>query len=80
MLRVEVMLFGCFKGRAEGEAVMAVELPAAATVGELRASLAARLAGPVAESAIANEAQVLLDHHPIGRSCRLALLPPVSGG
>lgn len=81
MVQVDVRLFGCFRGRSDQDPMLRLEIPGPATVGELRKLLAERLpGGPVAQSVLADESQVLEDGFRIDRDCRLALLPPVSGG
>lgn len=81
MVRVDVRLFGCFRGRSDSESSLRLDLPGPATVARLKGLLADRLpGGPVAQSVLADEARVLEDPDLIERDCRLALLPPVSGG
>lgn len=62
---------------------LAVELPAGATVAELRRHLAGRfprLAGLLQRCAVAVDGEFADDATPIPSSAEVALLPPVSGG
>ena len=81
-MRIEVRAFG---GLAElaGGATLRVELPAGATVAELRTALACahpRLAPLLARCAVAVDLEVVLPTHPLHDGAEVAVLPPVAGG
>jgi molybdopterin converting factor subunit 1 len=81
-MTVTVRLFARARDLAGAPAV-AVELPAGATVADLRAALAARhpaLAGLLRHSAFAVNDDFASDSLPVPPDCAVALLPPVSGG
>jgi molybdopterin converting factor small subunit len=75
-------MFARARDLAEVDAV-SVELPAGATVAELRATLVREFSalGPLlSRSAIAIDEEFAGDHVAIPAGAELALLPPVSGG
>jgi MoaE-MoaD fusion protein len=81
-MRVEVRLFGGLPDRV-GSPRLDVELPADATVGELRAAIAAAhpsLAPLLARTSVAVDLEVARDERPLGDAREVALLPPVAGG
>jgi molybdopterin converting factor small subunit len=66
-----------------GAASVTLELPAGATVGDLRRRLAETspaLAGLLARSALAAGGEFAGDEVVLGEGVEIALLPPVSGG
>lgn len=66
-----------------GAAAVAVDLPPAATVADLRAALAARfppLAPLLARAALAVNHDFADDARPLGAADEVAVIPPVSGG
>ena len=68
---------------AVGGSEAAIELPAGASVGELRRELAARfpaLSPLLARLAIAVDGEVAGDDRALSDGLEIALLPPVSGG
>lgn len=83
MMIVSVHLFAWARDLA-GRPVVAVELPAGATVGELRRRLAAAvpaLAALLKRSSLAVAGEFAGDDQVIAESgVEIALLPPVSGG
>ena len=77
-----VLLFAAARDLAGAESA-AVELPAGATVADLRAELARRfpaLASLLAKSAVAVNHDFADDTHVIGPADEVAVIPPVSGG
>ena len=81
-MRVDVRLFGGLAERA-GSSHVTVELPADATVADLRDAVAAlhpSLAPLVARSGVAVDLEVRGDDHPVRDDVEVALLPPVAGG
>jgi molybdenum cofactor cytidylyltransferase len=81
-IQVKVRLFALAKERA-GRPELALELPAAPTVADLRAALRAHLPalGPLWMSAlIAVDEEYAEDDVPITPGSQLAVIPPVSGG
>ncbi len=79
---VRIKLFARARDLA-GAAELAVELPAGATVAELRRALAREhpsLAGLLARSAVAVADDFAADTMVIPADAEVALLPPVSGG
>ncbi len=79
---VKVLLFARARDLAAADAVD-VELPAGATVADLRRALAAahpRLAGLLGRSAFAVGDDFADDATPLAPGAVVALLPPVSGG
>lgn len=82
MMRVRVRLFARARDLAGAEEVTA-ELPAGATVAELRRELAARypdLARLLECSAVAVNEEFATDATRLSGAEEVALLPPVSGG
>ena len=81
MININMRLFGAF--RKFGESVT-FSLPSGATVHQLKETLAAALnnADPllIADSAIANDHEIIGADHIFTQDCRLAILPPVCGG
>jgi molybdopterin converting factor subunit 1 len=66
-----------------GSPTVAVELPPAATVGDLRRAVAAAcppLAGLLARSAVAVNHEYADDARPLAPADEVAVIPPVSGG
>ena len=81
-MTVAVHLFAAARDLAGGSTV-AVELPAGATVAQVRAALAARfpaLAGLLVRSAVAVNQEYADESTPVTDSDELAVIPPVSGG
>jgi len=81
-MRVRVKLFARARDLA-GASEVTLELPAGATVADLRRSLASshpQLAGLLARSVIAIADDFASDTTPISEEDEVALLPPVSGG
>jgi len=81
-MTVSVILFAAARDLAGADS-LAVELPAGATVADLRAELARRvpaLAGLLARSAVALNHDFTEDDRVIGPADELAVIPPVSGG
>lgn len=79
---MKVLLFARARDLAGTDAVD-VDLPAGATVAELRRRLAERypkLAGLVERSAFAVDNEFARDDAPLRPDAEVALLPPVSGG
>jgi molybdopterin converting factor subunit 1 len=79
---VVVKMFARAKDLAGADAVR-VELPAGATVAELRRQLAAQvpaLAGLLGRSAVAVDDEFAADGMMLREGVEVALLPPVSGG
>ena len=81
-MTVSVILFAAARDLAGADS-LAVELPAGATVADLRAELARRvpaLAGLLARSAVALNHDFTEDERVISPADELAVIPPVSGG
>lgn len=81
-MKVAVKLFAVARQRV-GSSFVDVELPAAATVGQLRSSLAEHfppLKEILAHSRIAVANEYAADATPISSTDEIALIPPVSGG
>jgi molybdopterin synthase catalytic subunit len=81
-MTIHVRLFARARDLA-GTDRAAVELPAGATVADLRRGLAVRypaLAGLVERSALAVDDEFAEDGLPVKPGAEVALLPPVSGG
>jgi len=81
-MTLTVMLFAAARDLAGGDS-LSVELPAGATVADLRAELARRLpalAGLLAKSAIAVNHDFAENDRPLAKNEEVALIPPVSGG
>jgi molybdopterin converting factor subunit 1 len=81
-MRLKVKLFAVARQRA-GRACVEVELPAAATVGQLRASLIEQhppLAPILAHVRFAVNSEYAADSLAIPAAAEVALIPPVSGG
>ena len=79
---MRVLLFARARELA-GSGHVDVDLPAAATVADLRRCLAqqcSRLAGLAARSAIAVNGDYADDAAPLPANAEVALVPPVSGG
>jgi MoaE-MoaD fusion protein len=81
-MRVEVRLFGGLADRV-GSPRLEVELPADATVADLRTAVAAAhppLAPLLARTSVAVDLEVARDEQPLRDAREVALLPPVAGG
>lgn len=81
-MTVTVCLFARARDLA-GQQTLAVELPAGATVLDLRRALAVAcpaLAALLERSALAVDNEFAEDTQPLAPSSEIALLPPVSGG
>jgi molybdopterin converting factor subunit 1 len=81
-MKVEVKLFAVAKQLAGAEAI-SIELPAAATVQDLRNGIAAQhteLQDITARAMIAINAEYVSNAASIPDNCEIALIPPVSGG
>lgn len=81
-MRVTVKLFARARELGGGDAVD-VEVPAGATVGELRECVRAQvpaLAGFVGRCAVAVDGEYVVDADILGDGREVALIPPVSGG
>jgi molybdopterin converting factor subunit 1 len=81
-MNLRVQLFARARDLA-GAAVVTVEVPAGATVGELRRRLAAQvpaLAALLSRSALAVASDFADDALVLYEAAEIALLPPVSGG
>lgn len=86
-MKVEVSLFGAFRGHEPGDRV-ALTLPEGARVAELREALAqhAQAHWPAAGSALlkysafASQSDVLREADALPADGQMAVLPPVSGG
>ena len=79
---VQVKLFAAARQRA-GTDLYAVELPAGATVSDLRRALAEQiptLADLLNDASFALDAEYATDDAPIGEHVEIACIPPVSGG
>ena len=81
-MTLTVKLFAAARELAGADA-LAVELPAAATVADLRAAVRAAapaLAGLLARSAVAVNHDFADDTRPLSPGDEVAVIPPVSGG
>lgn len=81
-MTVRVLLFAAARESARSEAVE-VELPAPATVDQLRTALAEQypaLVAVVARSAVAVDGRYAPPSQAIASGAEVALIPPVSGG
>jgi molybdopterin converting factor subunit 1 len=81
-MNVRVMLFAVARERA-GAGEISVELPAAATVRQLRGAIAEqfpRLADVLTHARIAVANEYANDNSTIPAAAEIALIPPVSGG
>lgn len=81
-MKVEVKLFAVAKQLAGAEAI-SIELPAAATVQDLRNGIAAQhteLQDIIARAMIAINAEYVSNAANVPDNCEIALIPPVSGG
>jgi len=81
-LTVRVLLFAAARDLAGADTVT-VELPAGATVADLRATLSktfTALAPLLAKSAIAVNQDFAEDSHVLAATDEVAVIPPVSGG
>jgi sulfur-carrier protein len=81
-MNVTVKLFAAARDLAGG-AQLAVELPAGATIGQLREQMrqAAPPLGPLlAHAMFAVDAEYVTDDAPIPPHAEIACIPPVSGG
>ncbi|HSR65214.1 MAG TPA: thiamine biosynthesis protein ThiS [Xanthomonadaceae bacterium] len=86
-MKIEIQLFGAFRD-FEPAALVALELPADAVVGDVRAALERHAVARwprfqpalLQRSALASTSSVLRDHEPLPADGRMAVLPPVSGG
>jgi molybdopterin converting factor subunit 1 len=81
-MTVTVRLFARARDLAGADALV-VELPAGATVAQLRGRLAERcpaLAALLARSALAVDGEFAREDQPLDGAGEVALLPPVSGG
>ena len=81
-MNVTVHLFARARDLAGADRV-SVELPAAATAGDLRRQLAVRipaLAALLPQSALAVAGEFAENDQPLSADAEIALLPPVSGG
>lgn len=81
-MRVELQLFALLRQRA-GAAVLPLDVPDGATVGDLRRALAAarpELAPLVPSLHVAIDSDYADDDRPIPPGAEVAAFPPVSGG
>ena len=81
-MRLRLLAFASANA-AVGGAETAIELPAGASVGDLRRELAVRfpaLSPLLARLAIAVDGEVADDERQLADGLEIALLPPVSGG
>jgi molybdopterin converting factor subunit 1 len=81
-MRVRVRLFAAAR-QAAGASEIELDLPAAATVAELRAALADRIPAlrpALGSLMIAVDAEYAPDDLPISPDAEVAAIPPVSGG
>lgn len=81
-MRYDVRLFALYRERA-GAAVVSVDLPAGAVVGDLVAAVRAdypRLAPPEVRIVVAVNAEYADDAQPLQPGDEVCLIPPVSGG
>jgi molybdopterin converting factor subunit 1 len=81
-MRVTILLFARAKDLAGADRLV-LELPAGATVGQLREALARQapsLAGLLPRSAIAVQGEYAGDEVAVPEQADVALIPPVSGG
>jgi hypothetical protein len=78
---ITVRLYGAFRPYGNQIAVPALSGASVADIKTaLRQSLPDSMGGLVLESAIANDREILPDHHIIGKDEVLSVLPPVCGG
>jgi molybdopterin converting factor subunit 1 len=81
-MKIRILLFARAKDLLQADH-LDLELPAAATVGDLRRTLAEterRVAGLLPRSAIAVNDEFADDATVLDANAKVALLPPVSGG
>jgi molybdopterin synthase sulfur carrier subunit len=86
-MNVRIALYGALR-EADTRSYLELDVPAGATVAELRAHLTAHLrehapgikAGLVQVSAFATAEEILHNHRTVPCGVELAVLPPVSGG
>ncbi|HEY9900761.1 MAG TPA: MoaD/ThiS family protein [Pantanalinema sp.] len=81
-MRLDIMLFAVLKEAQRAERI-SLDLPAGSTVGDLKAAVAREfpsLAAYLPSARVASALRFAPDHHVIGESEPLALIPPVSGG
>jgi molybdopterin synthase sulfur carrier subunit len=81
-MTIDVQLFARAKDLAGADRI-SVDLPAGATVGDLRrhlAKLLPALAPLLDKSMLAVDHDSVADHHVLNEASDVALLPPVSGG
>ncbi|KZC15954.1 thiamine biosynthesis protein ThiS [Rhodanobacter sp. FW510-R12] len=86
-MKIEVSLFGAFRD-FEPDALVALEIPAASRVSDLRRALSAHGSahwvgfkqGLMERSAFASATCILRDHEPLPEGERIVVLPPVGGG
>ena len=81
-MNVSIKLFAVARQRA-GRGCVEVELPAGATVGQLRAAIAAQcppLADLLKHTRVAVNSEYAGDSAMIPAAAEIALIPPVSGG
>jgi molybdopterin converting factor subunit 1 len=81
-MRIRVLLFASAKDLLQADH-LDLELPASATVGDLRRTLGdteRRIAGLLPRSAIAVNEEFADDATVLDTNSKVALLPPVSGG
>ena len=81
-MRYDVRLFALYRERA-GTAIVSVELPAGAVVGDLTAAVRAdypRLAPPEVRIVVAVNAEYADDDQRLQPGDEICLIPPVSGG
>lgn len=80
-IKITLRLFGAF--RAHGE-TLALEMPVGCSVqmikDALRKKLPANDAALVADSAIGNDREIIMDDRVFDKDAALAILPPVCGG
>ena len=82
VMRYDVRLFALYRERA-GAAVVSVDLPAGAVVGDLTAAVRAdypRLAPPEVRIVVAVNAEYADDDQRLKPGDEVCLIPPVSGG
>jgi len=81
-VKVQVRLFAAAR-QAAGSATVELELPAGATIGQLRGRLAGefpQLSGLVGQAMFAVDTEYVRDSHEIRPGADVACIPPVSGG
>ena len=82
VMRYDVRLFALYRERA-GAAIVSVELPPGAVVGDLTAAVRAdypRLAPPEVRIVVAVNAEYADASQPLQPGDEICLIPPVSGG